>query len=54
MRLYKRSIIIKILKMTWKGEMWMFLVSCVALIFGPNSLIRMSQGLNRMIAKIDE
>jgi uncharacterized BrkB/YihY/UPF0761 family membrane protein len=40
--------------------MWMFLVGWVALIFGallvfsPNSLIQMSQGLNRMINKIDE
>lgn len=40
--------------------MWIFLIGWVALIFGsflifgPNSLIRVSQGLNRMIAKIDE
>lgn len=40
--------------------MWIFPLGWIALIFGalllfsPSSLIRMSQGLNRMIAQIDK
>ncbi len=40
--------------------MWIFLLGWVAMIFGtllvfsPTVLVRMSQGLNRMIAKVDD
>ena len=40
--------------------MWIFLLGMVAFIFGgllifsPDGLLKMSQGLNRMITKVDE
>jgi uncharacterized membrane protein HdeD (DUF308 family) len=43
-----------------EGRMWIFLLGWVSLVFGallifnPHHLIRLSQGLNRMIAKVDE
>jgi uncharacterized YccA/Bax inhibitor family protein len=40
--------------------MWILLLGCIGLFFGalltfsPNGLIKMSEGLNRMVTKIDE
>lgn len=40
--------------------MWILLLGCVGLLFGsllifsPNGLVRISEGLNRMVTKIDE
>lgn len=40
--------------------MWILLLGCVGLLFGgllifsPNHILKMSEGLNRMVAKIDE
>jgi drug/metabolite transporter (DMT)-like permease len=39
---------------------WMTLLGAIALIFGvllvvsPNSLVRMSEGLNKMVTRVDE
>jgi drug/metabolite transporter (DMT)-like permease len=39
---------------------WMALLGAIALIFGvllvvsPNSLVRMSEGLNKMVTRVDE